>query len=843
MLKHRALASICVSGLMSSALFGQGDGGEFALIRNGTAVARIVLSATPHAMERQAADELNLYVHKSTGVTLPVSSDAQGGVPAILIGAHAEKLRTTLQLESLAFGGFVIDSSARRLVLAGNVPEGTLNAVYAFLEDVVGVRWYVPTELGENVPKQPTLAIPAGQRRVEPRFVNRKNHGIDLSIRGDGATWRRRNRITSHSLDVPFNRYSHWLYKVFPASKYGKTHPEYFPILKGKRFVPEKDHEQGWQPCTTEPDVVRLTIEAARRWFDEHPRSNFFSVGMNDSGAFCECKRCLAMDLPGAEFRGRKMVSDRYFTFVKQVADAIAVSHPDKYISCIAYSVVEELPRQVEIPKNVMVVITQDVAQWFDPAYKATDVEFATAWSKAAGVFGTYDYTGLTWIMPRVYPHLMAESLRFYDRVGAVAATNEAFPSWWYAGPLMYLRGKLMWDPKQDPDVVLSEFYTGFFGPGAEAMRAFYDVLERCTTKPREGRWFEGLGCALQQMALWEEADLDDCRRALDKGRAAVPGPGLYADRFAFVERGFRFMEALLEEYWQARQISQLAVSPDTPPEELLSGLRELLRLTQVRESVWQEVREDRLVSGIYRLLFTQFSSRLGTWRSYLESSVTMGVSALATRPDIGLDRVRSVLPELADRGVAADVAALLWARENPDASNLCENAGFEDERGGGGPEGVDWVSTNAPPTWAAWSLKPENRVRMTWERDGGRGGSRCVRMKGMGDACFIQTQAGQAGERYVASVWTRVTGAETGRARLVVQWKDADGAWVWSEPRREASVTAGKGDWRQLSLAFTIPKGVHQAVVLLCAKDQGEGDTVWFDDVRLVRTPGDGRQ
>lgn len=838
MLKRYVWASILGMVLVFGTIAPQRVRGEFVLVRDGKAAARIILPPEPHEMEQEAAQELNRHLEKSTGVPLPVSSAVEGTGPAIWIGAQSDGLRKDLQIETLAFGGFVIDSSGDRLVLAGSVPEGTLNAVYAFLEDVVGVRWYVPTELGENVPRHRTIAIPAARRRDEPRFVNRRNHGIDLSIRGAGATWRQRNRITSHSLDVPFNRYSHWLYKVLPPSKYGETHPEYYPVRGGKRFVPDKDNAQNWQPCTTNPDVVRLTIEAARRWFAEHPRSNFFSVGMNDSAAFCECSACRALDLPGAEFRGRKMISDRYFTFVKQVADAVAKTHPDKYISCIAYSVVEEPPRKVRIPKNVAVIITQDVAQWHDPEYKAKDMEFATAWSKAAGAFGTYDYTGLTWIMPRVYPHAMAESLRFYDRIGAVAVTNEAFPTWWYAAPQMYLRARLMWNPKQDADGVLNEFYTGFFGPGRDAMKTFYQLLERCMMKKRSGRWFEGLGCALQQMNLWEREDLEECRRALQGARAAVKGKDPYGARVEFVARGFGFTDALLEEYWQARQVSGWAVAVDTAPQELLSGLRELTRLTHAREAVWETVREDRLVSGIYRFLFGQFSSRLATWRSYLESSVTMGLSTLATHPDVGLDQVRAVLPELADERLAADVAAMLWARENLDAPNLCENDGFEKSRGDAAPQGVDWVATDVPATWAKWALKPENRSRMTWEREEGRENSRCVRLSGMSDACFIQVQEGQPGERYFVSVWTRVVGSEKGRARLVVQWKDADGAWVWSEARREASVTQGATGWRQLSLVFTVPEGVSRAVVLLGAKDQADDDMVWFDDVRLVKTP-----
>ena len=46
----------------------------------------------------------------------------------------------------------------RNLVLAGRAPRGTLYAVYTFLEDVVGCRWWTSTE--SFIPKKPTLSVP-----------------------------------------------------------------------------------------------------------------------------------------------------------------------------------------------------------------------------------------------------------------------------------------------------------------------------------------------------------------------------------------------------------------------------------------------------------------------------------------------------------------------------------------------------------------------------------------------------------------------------------------------------------------------------------------------------------
>jgi len=544
----------------------------------------------------------------------------------------------------------------------------------------------------------------------------------------------------------------------------------------------------------------------------------------------------------GEEFRGRRMVSDRYFTYVKTVADRVRATHPDKYVTCIAYSVVESPPKRVKLPANVGVVITQDVGQWHDPEYKQADMRFASAWARAAGAFGTYDYTGLTWLMPRVYPHAMAESLRFYDRLGAMAVTNEAFPTWWYAGPLMYLRAKLMWDPKLDPDVILDDFYSGFFGPARAEMKRFYDVLERCMMKKRQGRWFEGLSSVIQQLDLWDRADLAECREAMRGARARAAGREPFEARVAFVGRGFGFADALLEEYWQAQQVERAALSAATTPEQVLQELQGLLRLRAARESVWESIRDDQLVSGLYRVIFESFESRVATWRSYLASSMTTGVSALTAEPGgMPIEKIKAALPGLVDSGLADDLAGLVWAREHPEVENLCRNGGFEETKGkAAAPQGIDWVSTNTPPHWSKWALKPENHKRLTWESQGGRDGPRRLQIAGALDACFIQVLPANPGERYYVSAWANAVGSKKARVRLVVQWKDNDGAWVWSQPRREACYPRGSDGWRQLSLVFSVPEGVGRAVILLAAKDQQVEDFAWFDDVRLVRLPDD---
>ncbi len=809
------------------------------LVDDGRPAAQIVLAADADDIERHATEELNAYLKKISGAELPVVDAAQQGIASVHIGSPDDETARALGLASLAFDGFVVDCDGERLILAGSRPRGTRNAVYWVLEELLGVRWFVPTELGENVPHADTVSIPVMRRRDEPRFVNRRNHGIDTSIPGEGAKWRDRNRITDHSYAVPFNRYSHWLYLVFPASKYGETHPEYYPLINGERRVPASDSAQDWQPCTSNPEVIARTVEYGRQWFADHPEANFLSVGMNDSGAFCECDSCTALDIPGETFRGQRMLSDRYFTFVKAVADGLREEFPGKYVSAIAYWVVESPPKRVELPANVMVVITQDVAQWHDPNYRQADMDFARAWADAPGEFGTYDYTGLGWLMPRVYPHAMAESLRFYDEVGAVAATNEAWPTWWYAGPQMYLRAKLMWDPTRDCDTVLNEFYSGFFGPARRPTKRFYDILERVMMKDREGRWFEGLGSVLQQMDIWAPADLRACRAALVRAAKAASGSSPYEQRVEFVARGFSWSEAMLEEYWQAQVVRDLSASDAVGTENYLMAVQQLLQRTNHREQVWESIKDDELISGIYNSITMTRPGRLASWRAFVESSLTQGVvTLLGQGTELTPEEIEALCAAAPDR-VARAIRAQLWAEANPDAPNLCGNPGFESTVvDGPTPNGVDWVSTDAPAGWSKWVIDDGTIDQLEWEATGGHDGPRCVKVAGVRNGCFIQAIPVQPGEVCCASAWVRMTESVEFKVSLGVRWQDSDGAWTAESSDRFTIATGGREGWRKLSVVATVPDEAGFAVLLPGALDQKPGDAVWYDDVRFTKVP-----
>ncbi|MAE61385.1 MAG: hypothetical protein CMJ49_08530, partial [Planctomycetaceae bacterium] len=130
-----------------------------------------------------AAREFRHYVQKITGAHLPIVSESTPpDGPRILIGRSTltDKIRG-LDIPagltgSLREEGFVIHCDNQTLVLAGNdqIPYyGTRYAVCEMLERF-GVRWIIPGEFGEVIPKTSTLTVPKMSITERPDFAIRR---------------------------------------------------------------------------------------------------------------------------------------------------------------------------------------------------------------------------------------------------------------------------------------------------------------------------------------------------------------------------------------------------------------------------------------------------------------------------------------------------------------------------------------------------------------------------------------------------------------------------------------------------------------------------------------------
>ncbi|TNJ67839.1 DUF4838 domain-containing protein [Paenibacillus hemerocallicola] len=424
-------------------------------------------------VRRGPAETLVDYVRKSTGALLPIMTEPEygaggGGEPEqvlIRIGTTESVYGNAPALDALLStldgDGFVIYPQGQTITIAGPTVWGTTNGVYGFLERYADIRWLMPGPDGEDVPPLSELSAGRGIVREQPAFgfrVFSPLHGKpdnsadaiqELNI------WAQRNRLQGfYNAPVSFH---HNMYNLFSVSKFGATHPEFYP--NGQ--PPGANSISGWQPCFSNPDTVDAAVEEILAYFRDNPDAQSYSLGINDGNGYCESN-----PIPV------------YYDWVNRVVDRVLAVHPDKWFGLLAY---QSVIRPPSFPLNPRVIpfLTKDRMAWADPDAETLGYADEESWLQVAGQIGYYDYIyGSPYLVPRVYPHQMAETLLHARERGIGSYYAELYPNWG-EGPKAWLASKLLWDPEQDVDALLQEWYTRAVGvTAATYLKQYYDHWE-----------------------------------------------------------------------------------------------------------------------------------------------------------------------------------------------------------------------------------------------------------------------------------------------------------------------------------------------------------------------------
>ncbi len=801
--------------------------------------------------EQVAAEELQLFVWASTRAKLEIV--AEGGVKgaAIFVGLTERAKALGLPDAKLGRAGYVQKLTDDALILAGNEGLAHRYAVYDFLHRIVGCRWYIPTELFQHVPTRATLIISQLNRRDVPAFDPRTYgyiwNGRQCSYVGkeDPVTgndiWATRNRMTTDRRGMP-QEHSHNLRNIIVPSKHYDEHPEYFPLRGGKRYRPAHDSANNWQPCTSNPGVVRVYVEAARRFFNRDKAGLAFSLGITDGAGWCECQQCRALDR-GETFRGRPVMSDRYYTFVNQVAREVAKTHPDRMLGCIAYIHVE-LPPQFDLEPNVMVFNTQDTAQHHDPAYRKADRDMLTRWGRRCRYLGKYDYYGaLGWVLPRYFPRLIAEDLRFARTVGMKALYAEDVPTWGTMGPLTWIGARLLWDPDQDPHELQGEFCRDMFGPAADTMDRYFSLLQEIWDRPRQGRWFAGLNNISHQLTLYTPSDARRLGGLLVQARKEADTE-LTRRRADFFARAWRVCEL----YARERDALAGLVSASEGADDALDQARLIIVRLQDqmarRKEYNKKIQADDLLGGTLDWMLNENAGRVG-WETHVAQVQRQACTHLvgrlgAARPDAA--SARAHLKTALEGTPLAIFGAGLQALNSPGAGdrNMIKNPGFEQTSDRGEPKNIaaDWSLNGAPPEWSTWHFKgAPATAKFVWQKGQAHSGHFCVRLESIPhDCCFNHKVPVEPGKAYALCAFARTTRLDhPDDTWIQVRWQDGKHAWVGQDEEVAVHLPEAKPGWQPLVTVFRVPQKARYVVLLLTAKNQAEGEASWYDDVLLV--------
>jgi Domain of unknown function (DUF4838) len=459
------------------------------LARGGTARAVIVLAADPIPSEKTAAAELAAYLEKITGARFEIVADGapRPEGPAIFVGPTGLARRLGLNPARMGPEEWAIRAGGPSVVLAGGRPRGTIYAVYHFLEDELGVRWWNAFE--ESVPHRRTLRVGDVERTGHPAFAQRDIDGAD-----GGAEFLVRNRVNGANTRIAWTYggfegfatpwFVHSFYRAIPPDDYFKSHPEFFSERDGERT------RRDAQLCLTNPAIPSLVAakfaeyaaaaDAAAAAGSPPPR--LFDFSQNDWGGPCACDACRAV--AGREDSEAGPVLD----VVNDIAARLAVDHPDALVTTLAYTYTFPPPAHVSARDNVVVRLAPYGKRDFSKGVLAPENEpfrsAVTEWSRHASRLWIWDYAVVFFDDERNLPmpsyRYYADDFRFYRDHGVsglfvqhefpIAADLRDLKVWLYL--------KLMEEPDRDEKALLREFTDGYYGKAAGPIRNYLAFLE-----------------------------------------------------------------------------------------------------------------------------------------------------------------------------------------------------------------------------------------------------------------------------------------------------------------------------------------------------------------------------
>lgn len=479
---------------------------DLSLIREGRPQVQVLVAGvTPEATE--AGQALQKYLGAMGGAQVVLTPAAQPPVsPALLVVEPGQLAALKLPaavadlLRQVRDDGFLLWCDGRRTaVISANKPTALVFAAYELLQKL-GCRWYFPGDLGEQIPQQATVALPALAEVQNPSMIDRNMwyaYGGRPDWQKNGyALWRKQNRMGGVAFSAGHN-----LSRIVPPSLYA-AHPEYFPLQGGKRVNPTESHN--WQPCTSNPEVIALAVAAADRHFRENPEASSFSLSPNDGYGWCECDNCKAQDPPEQRNQRNQYKARRTLLFVNAVARAIAPKHPGKTLCWYAYAGTVEPPTDVKAEPNVVTALAHygycgcNVHPMADPKCPPNTrfLPIMDGWSKQADRLMIREYWSLLCpeedAMARIAAgYSLAADLPLLVKRGFIAASAESEPEYGSSALNFYLAARLMWNAGQPLEPLLEDYYRGMYGPAAAPMRAFFEgIVSKCRARSDRGSFF-----------------------------------------------------------------------------------------------------------------------------------------------------------------------------------------------------------------------------------------------------------------------------------------------------------------------------------------------------------------
>lgn len=444
----------------------------------------IVVDKNASESELFAAKELQKCIVEIGGVTIPIvgCGEWKRG-KRIIVGYNkdSKELCRRMKQPSPSDESFIYKNKRGDIFLVGGKERGTMYAVFSFLENELGCRWY--TQGCTVMPKRESFFFSKLKKEDEPAFPRRS---VIYSEIGD-PVFRAHCRLNERLVTKPTKPvkqiggyYSflspHTFAFILPVEKYYKEHPEYYALVGGKRVLDQT------QPCFSNHDVSSICVREVRKILKEYPAFDIVEISALDNKNRCECDECKKLTDSLGNY------TDLVLNFVNQVADSVRLEFPQKGIEFLAYSNTRVPPLTVKPHDNVVVRICDHNIchiHGFATCEDDNSIQFMEGlvkWRRLTNNLCCWEYAvDFSWRnIPFPNFYALQDNLKQFAKIGLLSAFVQG-NNYSYNGEFqalrIYVMTKLLWNPHCNLDEVIDDFIYGYYRASAPYIRQYFDLI------------------------------------------------------------------------------------------------------------------------------------------------------------------------------------------------------------------------------------------------------------------------------------------------------------------------------------------------------------------------------
>jgi hypothetical protein len=559
------------------------------LVETGKTSYTIVVENKASEVDLTAAKELKSYLDAVTNAKFPIESISKVSGPKIYVGLSKKvrELTPDVRWNDLKNDGIVIKTIGDDLILAGGGVRGTLYAVYTFLEDYIGVRWWTSTE--EFVPKKSTLTLGTLNVIYCPKFFFRE---VYAGFCGDnGRIFQARLKLNGHYSGIPS---AYGGYQVIhdglfddylPPKDYFAKHPDWYSLVKGKRVA-----AGAHQLCLTNQEMQKEMIGVVLKQIRENSYIKIWDISPNDCNGACECEKCKALcKSEGSE-------SGPLIYFINSIAKEVAKEFPDVWINTLAYRYTRKPPLHVKPAPNVIIQLCSIECLVDRPLADPVNAPFQndmTGWSRIAPQLFVWDYVTnfSNYVSPQPNLYNFESNIRFFAEnhvVGVFEQGNAVSPVGDFDELRAWVLAHLLWNPSLSEKDLIKEFLDGYYGPAAPYISSYLQLVQDSARRKQVH-----VDCYNIDYGFMGLSEMNQATRLLDAAEKAAANDNTILTRIHRDRLSFDFLWLL--RYCWLKQRAEIMHAPFLGPKDPMIAYEKFFQTIQHLKAAFTEggVREN----------------------------------------------------------------------------------------------------------------------------------------------------------------------------------------------------------------------------------------------------------